>query len=87
LEEVVEVHEEKIRNGFFSNVLVEHFLVDIACKCGRIKIALDVFEKNWGTIMVPWTMMIVGFVQIMCLNEALFGKSAPKLTKYTSYAM
>eukprot|EP01018_Ginkgo_biloba_P008642 Gb_28779 [translate_table: standard] len=56
-----EVHEDIIRNGFHSDILLGNALVDMYSKCGSLDHACLVFEKMPRRNVVSWTAMIVGY--------------------------
>ena len=66
-----EVHGEINRSGFRQNVFVGSVLVDMYVKCGSMEDAQEVFYKMLERDAVTWTTIMVGYVQIEHLGEAL----------------
>eukprot|EP01018_Ginkgo_biloba_P032098 Gb_20504 [translate_table: standard] len=71
LEQGKEIHEEIIRSGFQSNVIVGNALIDMYAKCGSIKNAFHVFDKMSTRNVVSWTTVIVGYAMHGYSKEAL----------------
>eukprot|EP01018_Ginkgo_biloba_P001634 Gb_19896 [translate_table: standard] len=71
LERGIDIHEEIIRSGFHSDVIVESALVDMYAKCGRIEKARSLFDKMHQRTAVSWTAMIAGYSQNGHVDEAL----------------
>eukprot|EP01018_Ginkgo_biloba_P031724 Gb_04381 [translate_table: standard] len=71
LEYGMEVHEEIIRSGFQSDMVVENALVDMYAKCGNVDNARHVFDKMIERNVVSWTAMIAGYAHNGYVEEAL----------------
>eukprot|EP01018_Ginkgo_biloba_P031628 Gb_29020 [translate_table: standard] len=71
LEQGMEVHDNIIRSGFLSDVLVGSALIDMYAKCGKIKDACKVFDKMRRRDIVSWNAMIKGYAMHGCGKEAL----------------
>eukprot|EP01018_Ginkgo_biloba_P012485 Gb_18788 [translate_table: standard] len=71
LEQAMEIHEDIIRSGFQSDVFVESALLDMYAKCGKIKMAHNLFVKMHQRSGVSWTAMIAGYAMHGCSKEAL----------------
>eukprot|EP01018_Ginkgo_biloba_P039683 Gb_40047 [translate_table: standard] len=65
------VHEDIIRYGFDSNVVVGSALIDMYGKCGSTENARKVFDKMGERDAVLWTAMISGYAQNENGEEAL----------------
>eukprot|EP01018_Ginkgo_biloba_P002746 Gb_11039 [translate_table: standard] len=63
LDKGMEIHDEIIRTGFQSDLVVENALLDMYAKCGSIEKARHVFDKMRQRSVVSWTAMIAGYVQ------------------------
>eukprot|EP01018_Ginkgo_biloba_P016323 Gb_33311 [translate_table: standard] len=71
LEHGKEIHENAVRSGFESDIVVGNALVDTYCKCGSIKDARQVFDKMPKQNVISWTAMIIGYAMHGCGKEAL----------------
>eukprot|EP01018_Ginkgo_biloba_P032084 Gb_05882 [translate_table: standard] len=71
LEQGKEIHEEIIRSGFQSDVIVGNALVDLYAKCGSIDNAGFVFNKMPKRDAVSWNTMIAGYALNGLAEEAL----------------
>eukprot|EP01018_Ginkgo_biloba_P032972 Gb_02573 [translate_table: standard] len=71
LEQGMEIHEDIIRSGFKSDIVVENALVDMYAKCGSIKMARHLFNKMDQRDAISWTTMIAGYAIHGCGKEAL----------------
>eukprot|EP01018_Ginkgo_biloba_P011196 Gb_27462 [translate_table: standard] len=71
LELGMEIHEEIIRNGYQSDVVVANALVHMYAKCGSLENARHVFDKMVERNVVSWTAMIAGYAQNGYVDEAL----------------
>ena len=63
LQAVAEVHEEIVRSGFHSEVLVGNALLYMYAKYGKINTSCYVFEKFLRRDVVTWNAMIAGYAQ------------------------
>ncbi|XP_057835649.2 pentatricopeptide repeat-containing protein At5g66520 isoform X2 [Cryptomeria japonica] len=61
LQQGKQFHDYIIRSGFDSSVLVGTSLVDMYCKCGRVDIARQVFDKMPERNVISWSAMIAGY--------------------------
>eukprot|EP01018_Ginkgo_biloba_P031792 Gb_15843 [translate_table: standard] len=66
-----EVHEQIIRSGFQSDVILGNALVDMYIKRGSIEDARHVFDKMPERNVVSWTAMVSGYAQNGFVEEAL----------------
>eukprot|EP01018_Ginkgo_biloba_P003212 Gb_06361 [translate_table: standard] len=71
LEQGMEIHDDIIRNGFQSNVILESALVDMYAKCGNINKARHVFDKMLQRNVVCWNTMIAAYTRHGFSQEAL----------------
>ncbi|XP_057845704.2 pentatricopeptide repeat-containing protein At2g13600 [Cryptomeria japonica] len=65
------VHAQVVRTGFHMNSVVGNAVVDMYTKCGAMREAHRLFDKMFGSDIVSWTTMMVGFVQNGYSEEAL----------------
>ncbi|XP_057845753.2 pentatricopeptide repeat-containing protein At4g02750 [Cryptomeria japonica] len=61
LEQGIEIHEEIVRRGFHSNVVVANALLDMYSKCGSIERAQQIFDNMIQKNVISWTAMIAGY--------------------------
>jgi len=61
LEHGKQVHEDIVRSGFQSDILVGNALIDMYAKCGSIENARKTFDKILERVVVSWNAMIVGY--------------------------
>ncbi|GAB2297110.1 hypothetical protein Dimus_031209 [Dionaea muscipula] len=66
-----QLHTYIIRSGYQENVVVGSSLVDMYCKCKRIKYAETVFKRMTHKNIVSWTAMVVGYGQNGFSEEAV----------------
>ncbi|XP_057826060.1 pentatricopeptide repeat-containing protein At4g39530 [Cryptomeria japonica] len=66
-----EIHEDVIRRGFQSDLLVRNALVDMYAKCGSLGDARKVFDKIYTRDVISWNAMILGYAMHWCSKEAL----------------
>eukprot|EP01018_Ginkgo_biloba_P009791 Gb_07727 [translate_table: standard] len=71
LQQGKEAHDDVIRSGFQSDIIVGNALVDMYAKCGSIEDAWDVFDKMPRRDVVSWTTMIAGYAMHGRGKEAL----------------
>eukprot|EP01018_Ginkgo_biloba_P032095 Gb_20503 [translate_table: standard] len=71
LEQGKEIHEDIIRFGFQTDVIVVNALVDMYAKCGSIENARNEFDKMSQRDVVSWNVMISGYAQYGQIDEAL----------------
>eukprot|EP01018_Ginkgo_biloba_P009804 Gb_15644 [translate_table: standard] len=71
LEHGKEVHEDIIRHGFHSDIVVGNALVDMYAKCGSIDVARKMFDKMPEQDAVSWNAIIVGYAMHGHGEEAL----------------
>jgi pentatricopeptide repeat protein len=71
LEQGIEIHEEIIKSGFNSDILVMNALIDMYAKCGSIEKAREVFENLHTRDVVSWTAMIAGYAMHGFGKEAI----------------
>ncbi|OVA15719.1 Pentatricopeptide repeat [Macleaya cordata] len=65
-------HALLIKNGFLSgSILLQTSLIDMYFKCGKIKLARQVFEEIPERDVVVWGAMIAGFAHNRLKREAL----------------
>eukprot|EP01018_Ginkgo_biloba_P033757 Gb_25328 [translate_table: standard] len=71
LQQGKQIHDYMIQSGLELNVFVGNSLVAMYARCGRIRIARQLFDKLSERDAVSWNGMIVGYVQNGQANEAL----------------
>eukprot|EP01018_Ginkgo_biloba_P026026 Gb_12004 [translate_table: standard] len=71
LEQGIEIHQDIIRSGILSDVVVDSALVDMYAKCGSINMARKLFDKMHQRDVISWTAMIAGYAMHGCGKEAL----------------
>eukprot|EP01018_Ginkgo_biloba_P030668 Gb_30004 [translate_table: standard] len=71
LREGKEIHDEIIRRGLESDVVVGTALIDMYAKCGSMEIAVHMFDKMSERDVVSWNAMITGHSLNGNANEAL----------------
>jgi pentatricopeptide repeat protein len=57
------IHDDIIRSGYESELVVSNALIDMYAKCGKIKCARQVFDKMPQRDVISWTAMIAGCSQ------------------------
>lgn len=55
------IHGHVVRSGLQNNVFISASLVDMYCKCGRLDIAVRVFEASAEKSIAGWNSMISAF--------------------------
>ncbi|CAO1940878.1 unnamed protein product [Urochloa humidicola] len=80
------IHGHVVRSGFQNNVFISASLVDMYCKCGRLDIAVRVFDGSAGKSIAGWNSMIsaFGFHGHGFKSIELFWKMIDSGTKATS---
>ncbi|KAL0854598.1 hypothetical protein Bca101_059750 [Brassica carinata] len=70
------VHSSLFKVGLDRDDHVNHSLIAMYAKCGRVVDARKVFEEITERDLVSWNSMISGYLVAVCANEAvgLFGK-------------
>ncbi|XP_057868481.2 pentatricopeptide repeat-containing protein At5g39350 [Cryptomeria japonica] len=71
LEQGMGIHEQVIRSGFKSDVIVTTALIDMYAKCGRLHIARHLFDRMHKRDVVSWTAVIAGYAMHGRAHEAL----------------
>eukprot|EP01018_Ginkgo_biloba_P032085 Gb_05883 [translate_table: standard] len=71
LEQGKEIHEEIIRSGYESDIVVRNALIDMYAKCGSIEYARHLFDRTPDRNEISWTAMIAGYAQNGHIDEAL----------------
>jgi pentatricopeptide repeat protein len=69
LEQTREIHDDVVRSGFESDLLVGNALIDMYGKCGDMENARQVFDKMFKRDVVSWTVIIAGYVEMGCADE------------------
>ncbi|VFQ95558.1 unnamed protein product [Cuscuta campestris] len=67
----LKVHGLLVKNGFVNSDVIRTCLVDLYFKCGKIKLARQVFDEIENRDVVAWGAMISGFAHNHRLWEAL----------------
>ncbi|CAO2195831.1 unnamed protein product [Urochloa humidicola] len=80
------IHGHVVRSGLQNNAFISASLVDMYCKCGRLDIAIRVFEGSAEKSIVGWNSMIsaFGFHGHGFKSIELFWKMIDSGTKATS---
>jgi pentatricopeptide repeat protein len=65
-----EIHENIIRSGLHSDIVVGSALVDMYVKCGSIQEARTVFDNLPEQNVVSWNTMIAGYAKYGYVDEA-----------------
>ncbi|XP_062001514.1 pentatricopeptide repeat-containing protein At1g71460, chloroplastic [Rosa rugosa] len=71
LSQGLRTHGLLVKNGFVDSVIVGTSLIDMYFKCGKIKLARQVFEEMGERDVVLWGAMIAGFAHNRLYKEAL----------------
>ncbi|CAI9089428.1 OLC1v1024000C2 [Oldenlandia corymbosa var. corymbosa] len=71
LHQGVKTHGLLIKNGLMNSNMLKTSLIDLYFKCGKIKLALRVFEEVEERDVVVWGAMIAGFAHNRLHREAL----------------
>ncbi|KAL3843661.1 hypothetical protein ACJIZ3_001064 [Penstemon smallii] len=71
LRQGLKTHGLLIKNGFLGSCVVKTSLIDMYFKCGKIKLACNVFEEVEERDVVVWGAMIAGFAHNRLQREAL----------------
>eukprot|EP01018_Ginkgo_biloba_P003261 Gb_27381 [translate_table: standard] len=71
LEKGIKIHEDIIRSGIQSDVIVESALIDMYAKCGSIDKARAIFDKMHQRDVVSWNTMIAAYTRHGHSLEAL----------------
>ncbi|XP_057830928.2 pentatricopeptide repeat-containing protein At2g13600 [Cryptomeria japonica] len=71
LEQGMGIHQNIIKGGFCSDVVVASALVDMYAKCGSIYKAHEVFNKIPQRNVISWNAMIAGYAQNGFCKDAL----------------
>lgn len=66
-----EIHTLINELGLGSDVSVMNSLISMYCKCKRVDIGNELFEKLQGKTLVSWNAIILGFAQNGHVNKAL----------------
>ncbi|XP_077246418.1 pentatricopeptide repeat (PPR) superfamily protein [Tasmannia lanceolata] len=66
-----QIHTQIIKSGFEANVYVCSVLIDMYAKCGRLKTAREILERQTEEDVVSWTAMIAGYAHHQFCVEAL----------------
>ncbi|KAF3454170.1 hypothetical protein FNV43_RR04617 [Rhamnella rubrinervis] len=67
----VKLHQHVVEHGYDTDVFVGNSLVAMYGKCGRFKVARQVFEKIPEKNVVSWSSMIGAYAQNRCFEEGL----------------
>ncbi|XP_057873196.1 pentatricopeptide repeat-containing protein At1g11290, chloroplastic [Cryptomeria japonica] len=70
-QQVKDIHDYVVINGFDSDVSVGNSLVAMYAKCGDIETARNIFDKMCKRTVVSWNAMVAGYQQNGYSNEAL----------------
>lgn len=71
LQEGTLVHGYIVRNGIQPDIFINSSLMDLYFKCGKVRLAENVFTAVSKTTSVPWNVMISGYVSTGKYFEAL----------------
>ncbi|XP_059067791.1 pentatricopeptide repeat-containing protein At3g02330, mitochondrial-like [Cryptomeria japonica] len=71
LEQGMEFHQNIIKSGFSSDVVVVTALIDMYAKCTRLRKARELFDKMYHPGIVSWNTMISGYAMHGYCKEAL----------------
>lgn len=71
LSQGLKTHALLVKNGFIDSSIIRTSLVDMYFKCGKIKLARQVFEEMGERDVVLWGAMIAGFAHNRLQKEAL----------------
>ncbi|XP_057724875.1 pentatricopeptide repeat-containing protein At3g24000, mitochondrial-like [Arachis stenosperma] len=66
------IHGHAIKTGAHQDVFLMSFLVNVYAKCGRMEAARKVFDKMPRRNVVGWTTLMVGYVQKMQPENAIY---------------
>ncbi|KAL3537791.1 hypothetical protein ACH5RR_001157 [Cinchona calisaya] len=84
-----EIHALINQLGLGSDISVTNSLISMYCKCKRVDIANELFEKLQGKTLVSWNAIILGYAQHGHVNKALslFCEMQMKNIKPDSFTM
>ncbi|XP_057848256.2 pentatricopeptide repeat-containing protein At2g13600 isoform X2 [Cryptomeria japonica] len=71
LEQGMDIHQNIMKRGFLSDVLIINALVDMYAKCGSIHKACELFDKMPQRDVISWTSLIAGCLQNGVVEKAL----------------
>lgn len=71
LRQGLKTHGMLIKNGLLGDIMLRTGLIDMYFKCGKIKLACNVFEEVEERDVVVWGAMIAGFAHNRLQREAL----------------
>ncbi|XP_059076588.1 pentatricopeptide repeat-containing protein At2g20540-like [Cryptomeria japonica] len=91
LEQGMNLHQDIIERGLWSDVSVANALIDMYAKFGRIHKSSEIFDKILQRDMVSWNSMIAGYAQngfvekaIETFNQMLLADIMPDFTTFAS---
>ncbi|XP_059069535.1 pentatricopeptide repeat-containing protein At1g11290, chloroplastic-like [Cryptomeria japonica] len=71
LQQGMDIHQNIIEGGFFSDITVGNALVDMYAKCGSIHKARELFDRMPQREVISWNAMIGGYTQNGLYEKAL----------------
>lgn len=57
------MHDEVVRRGHHTDVVVGNAIINLYSKCGNVELAQNVFERISGRNVVSWSSMIAAYAQ------------------------
>ncbi|KAK7313786.1 hypothetical protein VNO77_38987 [Canavalia gladiata] len=65
------IHSSVLKVGLDSNMFVSNALMDVYAKCGEIENSMKLFQESADKSKVTWSTIIVGYVQLGDMEEAM----------------
>ncbi|URD75263.1 PPR repeat [Musa troglodytarum] len=66
-----QIHGHLYRSGIDMDISINNVLIDLYCKCDRVRTARGLFDRMCIRNLVSWTTMIAGYMQNSLDSEAI----------------